>query len=230
MVLLCAIAVHSFGQDALQFTGVKATAENAILLYWASNPNEVYEVDYADQLNGNYDGTTAWSPLYTDYPSQGTNTFIADAGNYGSTPEIPHPRLSPMRFYRVMLVQANDAASNPTVSITSPSGGATLSGDVAVSVVASTSDILSEIRLYVDGEEQWLSLSGTNSPGTNVFVINTCEWPNGPHVLFATAKSQSGFEGIANGPVITYGRSVSSVHECDFQQPHYESRLVAAVL
>jgi hypothetical protein len=203
-------------QNALQFTAVTPTAENAILLYWASNPNEVYEIDYADQLNGNDDGTTAWLPLYTDYPSHGTNTFIADAGNYSITPEIPHPRLSPMRFYRVMLAQANDAATNPIVSVTSPTDGTVLSGDVTVSVSGSTSDILGEIRLYVDGEEQWLSLSGTNSQGTNVFVINTCEWLNGPHVIYATAKSQSGFEGVANGEAITYGRSVSSYLNVSF--------------
>ena len=85
-------------QNALQFTGVKATVENAILLYWASNTNEVYEIDYADQLNTNYDGTTTWMPLYTDYPSHGTNSFVADCGNYDLIPEILHPKNLPMRF------------------------------------------------------------------------------------------------------------------------------------
>jgi hypothetical protein len=108
-----------------------------------------------------------------------------------------------MRFYRVVYVESNTSASNPTVTITSPTNGAALSGDVTISVSASSDEILSDLRLYVDGEEQWSSDDGTN------FLINTCEWPNGPHVLFATAKSQSGFEGVANGGPITYGRSAS---------------------
>jgi hypothetical protein len=66
--LAASLAGVANAQNALQFTGVKATVENAILLYWASNTNEVYEIDYADQLNTNYDGTTTWMPLYTDYP------------------------------------------------------------------------------------------------------------------------------------------------------------------
>ncbi len=69
--------------------------------------------------------------------------------------------------------------------------------------------------------------------GSN-FVINTCEWPNGNHTIFATAKSQSGFEGVANGGVITYGRSVSSyvnvtfnnlISRFDFSQPFFEPAL-----
>jgi hypothetical protein len=226
--LVISLAGAAYAQNAIQFTGAKATVENAIQLYWASNTNEVYEIDYADQLNTNYDGTTTWMPLYTDYPSHGTNTFIADAGNYDLTPEIVHPKLSPMRFYRVMLVEANTSPSNPLVRIVAPTNGSTLSGIITVQVSASSAELLSEVRLYIDGEQQWKSDDGTN------FVINTCEWPNGNHTLFATATSQSGLEGIANGGVITYGRSVSSyesvtfnnlISSIAFSQPFFEPAL-----
>lgn len=221
-------------QTNLNFNNVTATSEGAILLSWNSTTNEVYEIDYADALNTNADGTTTWLPLYTDYPSHGTNTFIADAGNYDISPEIPHPKLSPMRFYRIMLVQANDSPSNPSVSILSVTNGTSLSGDVTVKVFASSSEILSDVKLYIDGEEQWSSIGSTNSGGTNNFVINTCEWPNGPHTLFATAKSQSAFEGVANGGVVTYGRSVSPyanvtfdnlITRFDFSEPFFEPAL-----
>jgi len=225
-------AIFSVGlanaQNTLQFTSVNATSENAIQLHWASNTNEVYEIDYADQLAGNDDGSTAWNILYDDYPSHGTNTFIADSGNYNNTPTIPHPKLSPMRFYRVMLVQANDSPSNPSVSIVTPTNGASVSGDVTIQVSASSDEILSDVKLFVDGEEQWASSDGTN------FIINTCEWANGQHTLFATAKSQSGFEGVANGGVITYGRSVSSyvnlnydnlISQINLSEPYFEPAL-----
>jgi hypothetical protein len=225
---------QSFGQNNLQFTGVKATSEKAIQLYWASNTNEVYEVDYADQLAGNSDGSTAWNKLYEDYPSQGTNTFIADAGNYDITPQIPHPKSSPMRFYRIMLVEGNTIAANPTVSILSVTNGASLSSDVTISVAASTGDVLTDVKLFIDGEEQWSSVGNTNSGGTNNFVINTCEWPNGSHTIFATVKSQSGLEGAPNGGVISYGRAVSPylnvtfdnlITRFDFSQPYFEPDL-----
>jgi hypothetical protein len=212
----------------LQFTDAKVTQEGAVKLSWQSESNAVYQVEYADQLLDVSLGGPAWQTLYDEYPSHGTNTFIADAGNYDITPAIPHPKLSPMRFYRVMLTEANTASSNPTVAITSPTNGATLSGDITVRVFSSSSDILSELKLYVDGELQWSSADETN------FLINTCEWLNGPHVLFATAKSQSGLEGAANGGVITYGRSVSSyvnvtfnnlITRFDLSQPFFEPAL-----
>ena len=53
----------TFGQTNLHFTAVVATPERAIQLHWASNTNEIYEIDYADQLAGNADGSTAWNKL-----------------------------------------------------------------------------------------------------------------------------------------------------------------------
>lgn len=155
--LILAPTVNLFAPNTLQFTGVSATSEKAIQLHWASNSNEVYEIDEADALAGNPDGTTAWNQLYLDYPSHGTNTFIADCGNYDLSPEIPHPKLSPVRFYRVMLVEANTSASNPTVAVISPTNGAVLANKVTLQVSAASDQILSEVKLYIDGEEQWAS-------------------------------------------------------------------------
>jgi hypothetical protein len=226
--ILSAAIGQAFCQNALLFTGVTATPENAIQLSWASNSNEVYEVDYADSLIDPNTGTTTWLPLYTDYPSQGTTTFITDCGNYDLSPEIPHPALSPMRFYLVTLLQANDSPTNPSVALISPNNGAGLSGLVTVQVAASSPEILCGVKLYIDGEEQWPSDDGSN------FVVNTCEWLNGGHMLYATAKSESGFEGVANGGIITCGRSVSPfvnvtfsnlISEFSFSQPYFEPAL-----
>lgn len=219
----------SFGQTNLNFNGISTTVEGAVRLSWNSTSNEVYEIDYADSLIDTNTGAITWIPLYTDYPSHGTNTFITDAGNYNVDPDIvPHPKHSPMRFYRVALAETSTSPVNPTVMILSPTNGQSLSDDFAVQVSASSPEILSEVKLYVDGEEQWADDTGTN------FVINTCEWPGGMHTLFATAKSQSNLEGTPDGPVITYGRSVSSyvtvtfdnlINRFDFSQPFFEPDL-----
>jgi hypothetical protein len=218
----------TFGQNALKFTGVKATPEKAIQLYWASNTNELYEIDYASQLAGNSDGTTAWNKLYDDCPSQGANTFYLDTGNYDdSSPSILHPKNSPMRFYRIVKTGAN-TGSNPTVAIISPTNGSVVSGNITVTINASSDTMLVDTILYVDGQEMLPSDDGTN------FVINTCEWWNGPHTLFAVAKSQSGLEGLLNNSSITYGCSVSAyttvtfsnlISEFAFSQPFFEPAL-----
>ena len=50
---LMAVIGQSFGQTNLQFTGVLQTDERAIRLTWASQSNEVYQVQCADALAGN---------------------------------------------------------------------------------------------------------------------------------------------------------------------------------
>jgi hypothetical protein len=192
-----------FGSNQLQFTKVNTLPQGSIQLHWASNPNEVYEIDYATQLQDQSQGGTVWLPLYTDYPSHGTNTIVTDDGNYDLAPEIPHPRFTPYRFYRIVMTGTNTSPTNPQVTVTSPANNSTVSGDITVSVSSSSSEILSEVHLYIDGEEQWMSNDGTN------FFINTCEWPNGPHTIFATAVSESGIQGFPYNYPITFGRAVS---------------------
>lgn len=226
--MLAAGISQGLSQNPLAFTSVNATVENAIELHWASNSNEVYEIDYANALATNTDGSTEWQMLYNDLPSQGSNTFFTDCGNYDEVPEVQHPKYSSERYYRVKFVTDSDSPTNPTVSIISPDNGANLTGQVTMQVSASSPEILTDVKLYIDGEEQWSVGDGSN------FVINTCEWPNGNHVLFATAKSQSGLEGVANGGVITHGRSVSPfmnvtfsnlISRLDFSQTFFEPDL-----
>lgn len=89
-------------QNALQFTDANSTPEKAIQLHWASTNGELYQIQYANALATNDDGSTAWQVLYDKYPSHGTNTFIGDFGNYDIDPAVPHPKYAPMRFYRVV--------------------------------------------------------------------------------------------------------------------------------
>ncbi len=202
LALLLNQPLQSFGETNLNFNGVSATVEGAIRLSWNSTTNEVYEVQYADSLIDTNTGTTTWIPLYTDYPSHGTNTFWLDTGDYNLNPPVLHPRNMPMRFYRIYNLGTNTGPA-PSISITSPSNGVTVSGNLTVTVNASSSNDLVKTLLFVDGQEMPWSKDGTN------FVINTCEWSNGTHVLFAVAKSQFGLEGTPGDTSVTYGRAVS---------------------
>jgi hypothetical protein len=197
---LLGVSLMAHGQNTLRFTKVVSDPDKNVQLYWASNTNEYYEIDYADSLIDTNTGSTTWNMLYDDYPSQGTNTFWMDAGNL----YVPSPQNSPMRFYRVMLEGTNTTtADGLMVAVTSPTNGTVVSGNVAVQVIAGSSNLLSKPILYLDGEEMNPSVDGTN------YIINTCETWNGTHTLFAVAKSQSGLEGNKYDLGITYDRAVS---------------------
>jgi Family of unknown function (DUF6345) len=199
--------INGFCQNSLLFTNVNATPEKSIILTWQSNTNEFYEIDYADSLLDTNTGFTTWKLLYDDFPSQGsTNTFWQDDGNFNLTPNVPRPKDSPMRFYRVSLGGTNTMNwDGLSVAITGLTNGTVLSGNITVNVAASTTEVFSGLILYLDGKEMPRSLDGSN------FVFNSCETWNGPHTLFAVAKSQSGLEGFRlNGPM-TYNHAVSSM-------------------
>jgi hypothetical protein len=217
MLALC-LTSKLQAQTNLQFTAVAATDEQAIRLTWASTNHELYQIQYANALATNADGTTAWQILYDDYPSQGTNTFVGDFGNYNLAPQVLHPKNSPMRFYRILDKGQDSLASDePNVSIISPTNGSAVSDELTIAVVAATDQpVISGTKLYVDGQEMQMANSTTNwnDGSTNyemdTYSINTCEWGNETHTLFATTESESGFgDTVGAGPIST-GHGVSS--------------------
>jgi hypothetical protein len=196
IALIPALTVHMRAQSALQITAAWVTDEGAIHLQWASQPNHVYQVQCADSLIDTNTGSITWEVLNDNYPSQGTNTFWLDTGNYFMTPPALHPSKAPMRFYQIFDTGPDDLVGDePAVSITSPGNGFVASGVLTVSVAATTDQGSVEHQLYVDGQQMSPSPDGTN------YVLNTCEWGNGPHVLFATARSST----AVDGPATSYG-------------------------
>ncbi len=209
-------AASCFAQTYLNFNSESVTVEGAVRLSWNSAPNEVYRIDYADDVVDVNDGGTVWNTLYSEYPSHGTNTFWLDTGNYLQTPAILHPKNTPRRFYRIAYAGTDGTSSEPKVSVLSPTNNSVVSGDVTVTVTAQTDQVTLDTKLYVDGQEMDSSVDSTNylDNGTNylveTYVINTCEWPNGAHVLFATATCGSDYSGPNNAPPILVGHAVSS--------------------
>ena len=196
-------APFSTNLAGFQIIGIVPTIEQAVQLTWNSVSNEVYQIDEADDLGMNADGSTTWNVLYTQYPSQGTNTFWLDTGNYMLAPPIVHPKYSPMRFYQIVDLGPDTTSDEPTVSIVTPTNGSIASGNLTITVTASTDQATVSTTLYVDGQEMPPSLDGSN------YVINTCEWPNGTHTLFATATCESALENLTTGP-IAVGHAVSA--------------------
>jgi len=239
--LVLALTTNVFAQinTNLQFTAVTVTDEHAIRLTWASTNSELYQIQFANALATNTDGTTAWQTLYDNYPSQGTNTFVGDFGNYILAPAVVHPKNSSMRFYRI-LDQGQDslASDEPIVSIISPTNGSAAVGELTINVVASTDQpILSGTKLYVDGQEMQMADSITNYTvgSTNyemdTYSINTCEWGNETHTLFATAENESGYGDVIGSGPVSSGHGVSPfvpvlfsnlVTRISFSQPSFD--------
>ena len=224
LLLLAACAAHAQSTN-LVVLNTKVGDERAPVLTWQSESNAIYRIDYAGVVANT---NTQWKLLYDDYPSHGTNTFWMDSGYSAALTEIPHPKRMGTRFYRVVKTGTNTAAP-PYVRVTSPASNDVLTGEITVSVMATTSLAAVSFRLFVDGQEQYPSEDGTN------FVINTCEWANGPHVMYAVAKADSELGGVfGTRPAFTRGKAVSPyipiifdnyVSQLYFTEPFFEPTL-----
>jgi hypothetical protein len=235
--ILAASVGQGFGQINLQFTAVAVTDEHAIQLNWASTNGELYQVQCANALATNADGSTAWEILYDNYPSQGTNTFWLDTGNYNLAPQITHPKYNAMRFYRLLDEGPDSLTDVPTVAIALTNNMAA-TGELTFTVTAATDQPgLRGTILYVDGQEMQAADDSTNytigstNYETDTYNINTCEWLNRTHILFATTEAASAFSSQMNaGPVLT-GHGISPfvsvlfsnlVEGISFSQPSFD--------
>lgn len=237
MLALC-LTSKLQAQTNLQFTAVAATDEQAIRLTWASTNHELYQIQYANALATNADGTTAWQSLYDGYPSQGTNTFVGDFGNYNFAPQVTHPKYNAMRFYRILDEGQDSLTDEPTVTIDSLTNNSAATGELTFTVTAATDQPgLHGTILYVDGQEMRppdnvtnYTIGSTNYE-TDTYSINTCEWLNRTHILFATTEAASQYSSQMNGGAVLTGHTVSPfvsilfsnlIEEISFSQPSFD--------
>jgi len=215
-----AIGVFASNSNAqsLQFTHVGVTSGGAVTLHWQSESNAVYNIEYATELSD----SIVWKTLYEDYPAQGTNTYWTDAGDQNTVTILAHPRDGAMRFYRVVQTDTHDVANAPQVLVLSPTNGATLTGDATATVSISTTQTINSIRLYVDGQEVGYQVDGATN-----FVINTCQFGNGSHSLFAVVEGSTGAEttGETSDYLPSYGVSPAAAVTFDNFITDYRGKL-----
>lgn len=90
----------------------------------------------------------------------------------------------------------------PTVSVSSPAAGSTLSGTASVSVNASDNVAISKVELRIDGT---LYATATASPYS--FFWDTTKFANGSHVLLATAYDTSNNVSAASSTITVFNQS-----------------------
>jgi len=92
----------------------------------------------------------------------------------------------------------------PTVSITSPASGASISGTVTVSASASDNVGVTSVGFYLDG-----TLAGTDTTSPYTFSLNTGSITNGTHVLLAKASDAAGNVGSSASVTVTISNPVT---------------------
>lgn len=198
VVMLGLVGIWNLAHGAAPIiTSTEAEPDGGILIRWSSEIDKIYRIDYTPVLIE----PVEWYELYTDYPSHGAETFWKDVGNQFAFPPAHHPQDGSMRFYRVVEIGAN-TASKPTVSITAPMQGSTVSDTIAVNLTINSAIPVESVRLFVDGGEAALELSSATE-----FQLNTCEFPNGERALLAAVRNSSG--GETTEEVLTYVENVA---------------------
>ena len=95
--------------------------------------------------------------------------------------------------------------TSPTVSITAPTSGATVSGSVNVTAEASDASGVSRVEFLVDG-----ALKATDTSAPYSFSWDTGSSSNGSHTLTATAVDTFGNSGTSTGVTVTVSNSTST--------------------
>ncbi|TSC94104.1 MAG: fibronectin type III domain-containing protein [Candidatus Berkelbacteria bacterium Athens1014_28] len=141
----------------------KATTAADYSLGWGNCDAEIIAEDYSYLYSGY--GYHAMSGTY-GYPSAGTRTWIV---NEPSGPSAPPPADNP-----------------PTVSISAPANGATVSGTTAFSANASDDVGVTKVDFYIG-----TTLLSEDSSSPYSYNLNTTSYGNGAYTLKATATDSS---------------------------------------
>ena len=203
-------------------------ADKTVKLNWNAQTGAVYQIEAADSLTTPGSQGFQWIIRETDCVSKGTNAEWMDVGTAQWIPRILHPRFQPMRFYRVQKVKQATLAS-PVVSL-QLSQSNLINGDLYATVnvsFADTNQQMSSVGVFVDGQR----LYSVPSESFAVF-INSCEWPNGPHEIYAIATTVDSGETLpGNGEAETnaanFAVGISSSYSVTFS--NYISQFFVAV-
>ncbi|HYO51964.1 Ig-like domain-containing protein [Archangium sp.] len=151
----------------------------------AGNPSKVVRVEF-------YSGTRL---LGTDYASPYNfvwNTTAEPTGPYALTTRAYDGTGNVEVSAPVNVTLARDTTA-PTVSVTSPAEGATVSGSITLTANAVDDYLMSRVEYFLDGR----SLGSTSNGGSYGYVFNSRSVTNGAHTLVAKAYDSAGNVGVS---------------------------------
>jgi hypothetical protein len=189
-------------------------ATSALQITTVQLPDGLVGGPYSSALNA-IGGSTpySWSVLSGSLPNGLT---LNSAGSISGTPTVAGSFPFTMQVKDAAGQSASGnftinvvTAAAPTVSIRSPANGATVSGTVAVSGLASDGLGISSVQVAVDGG------SYSNASGTNnwSFTLNSASLANGAHSLIAKVNNTAGKSATSSLVDITVNNS-STASDC----------------
>jgi hypothetical protein len=179
--------------------GGSATGANVSIQASASDDNGVTRVEFFDGTNSlgtDTNGADGWSITWnTTTTADGRHSLRATA-----TDTIDQTG-----------TDVNDVTvdnSPPTVAITSPTAGATVSGTTTVVASAADAQGLASVAFLLDG-----SMIGSDTNGTDGWSVawSTATAPSGQHLLTARATSSGGLATTSAGVPVAVSNSASAV-------------------
>src|SRR6266849_8659670 len=134
------------------------------------------------------DGANFGAPATTSPYTVSLNTTTLSNGNHTLAARAKDTAGNSATSAAITVTVSNTPPPPPTVSITSPTNGATVSGTISVVASASSSVGIASVQFLVDGAN--FGAPATASPYT--VSLNTTALSNGNHTLAATAKDTAG--------------------------------------
>jgi Family of unknown function (DUF6345) len=197
---------HGQAQTNIIIKSPVIAADRTAKISWNAQTGAVYQVWAADSLTAIGNQGLKWIVRDADCVSKGTNAEWMDVGNPQQIPRLLPPRFQPMRFYRVEKVKQATLTPSPTVAL-SLSQTNPISGDLYASVsvtLVDTNQQLSVVNVFVDGQK----LYSLPNQSFTVF-INSCEWPNGAHEIYAVATAVDTGETLPDSDAATETNSAN---------------------
>ncbi|HYG59451.1 MAG TPA: Ig-like domain-containing protein, partial [Symbiobacteriaceae bacterium] len=167
----------------------------------------------------------------TDRTNNVENVVVAapKAGTYTVTVKAHNVPQGPQRFALVVSGNVDGGTGQPTpppqnpnppaddkeapkVAVTAPADGATVSGDVTVTVDATDNVGVSKVIYYVDGRE-----AGTAAAAPFSFTWNSASVKDGAHSIVANAYDAKGYVGVSKAVNVTVKNAgVTGTQEMQF--------------
>jgi chitodextrinase len=165
-----------------------------VALSWAPSTDDRGVARYDVYRNNRKLGSTT-STSFTDTTVIMSGEYYVQAVDTDGSLSPPSPRV-----WFIVPFSAGTDITAPAASITTPAGGATVSGTLTINASASDNGSVSKVEFYVDGV-----LQGTDTSAPYTFSWDTSAAGSGPHWLFARAYDGASNYGTAGVTLVTVG-------------------------
>jgi hypothetical protein len=132
--------------------------------------------------------------LYSTFTTDMAGTLRQSSGNWD------------LGVYKFGSSGSSGDSTAPTVSMTAPANGATVSGTVTVSCNAADNVGVASVQFQIDGANT--GSADTGAPYS--FAMNTASYPNGSHTLKAIARDAAGNQTTSASITVNISNSTSS--------------------